>query len=732
VAGALGKHGDELCVAADGTAPFRSIQAALEAAPEGATVRITAGVYAEHLAITKPVTLVGDGWATTRVTLPYERVVLDPATLRAQSEAIAAAATDDQRDALTETFRRARIPRPVVQIDGVAGVTLRGLAFAMPGESREGVVEPGAILMTQAARVVIEDCALLGSPASGATITGASDVTLRRSLVGGADATGIAISGPEPKVLVSECEVRNCHHRGITVRGNAGTTIERCRISGSAWHGIRYDDSAPKVLGNTIHGNARSGIYASGETHAEVRGNLFLRNGMTGMSCWYQNQDRIEGNTFVADARSGLEVLGGSRPTVTRNLFHDLKQAIALGAVSGDGPGTKSTGVLDLRENVFSRVVVRVAGLPQQEGAADPSGTGGNRAEDIVFLGDGFALPAASPLRDTGVGAAEPLALASPWPLQPEERKEEQRRTAEARSHEFEAEARAAQVVSRSWVADLHQLRDRAKRDAAVAEVRAALASPDRGLRYAALLALNQAHDVEFDRSPLREVVADLCRSEAGDAQVCALYCLHRIGVRDEDRGFLLAALRAPSPPLAQSGTHLLMSFFDRRIEGPAADAALLLLRSAESSNVRSALTGLWGATASDEVQSRMLELERDATTRHDAIYFGLSTLQNKSRAVVERLVEALADPDHNNSGRALWGLGQGVSDGESKLVADAALALFEGRGAQSSRTDALRLLARHGGPVHAAGLRELLAIGLLQGALAHQVEDTIRAIEAR
>ena len=61
--------------------------------------------------------------------------------------------------------------------------------------------------------------------------------------------------------------------------------LRRNRISGSAWHGIRYDGAKPLVEGNLIYGNARSGIYASGKTAAEVRGNLFWRNEHGGMSC---------------------------------------------------------------------------------------------------------------------------------------------------------------------------------------------------------------------------------------------------------------------------------------------------------------------------------------------------------------------------------------------------------------------------------------------------------------
>jgi hypothetical protein len=70
-----------------------------------------------------------------------------------------------------------------------------------------------------------------------------------------------------------DSDVRNCYHRCVTLVTEEAT-VERCRISGSAWHGIRYDNCSPKILNNHIFGNARSGIYASGQTRATVVGNV--------------------------------------------------------------------------------------------------------------------------------------------------------------------------------------------------------------------------------------------------------------------------------------------------------------------------------------------------------------------------------------------------------------------------------------------------------------------------
>src|SRR5205823_5486936 len=136
------------------------------------------------------------------------------------------------------------------------------------------------------------------------------------------------------KLHLLDSDVRNCYHRCITISGE-GTLIERSRISGSAWHGIRYDNCSPTIRANLIFGNARSGIYASGTTTAQVTGNVFWRNEMDGMSCWFNNADHIEGNTFVGNLREGIAVLGDAKPTLARNIVAGSPVGVSCGPIAG-------------------------------------------------------------------------------------------------------------------------------------------------------------------------------------------------------------------------------------------------------------------------------------------------------------------------------------------------------------------------------------------------------------
>src|SRR4051812_35354759 len=51
-------------------AKYTSIQSAIDAAPDGATVRVAAGTYAERITIRKPLTLEGAGWEQTTIRIP--------------------------------------------------------------------------------------------------------------------------------------------------------------------------------------------------------------------------------------------------------------------------------------------------------------------------------------------------------------------------------------------------------------------------------------------------------------------------------------------------------------------------------------------------------------------------------------------------------------------------------------------------------------------------------------
>jgi hypothetical protein len=399
-------------------APSQSLQAAIEACPPGSVIRLVAGVYSERITIEKPITLVGAGW---------DKTVIGPAGAKPP----APKETRDARDAGSVRAPRVLL-EPTLLVRNTRDVELRGLRVRGPDSAADkGTLTEEALVVFDSAAVAVSECAGVGPSMNGISIRGASDVHLDHSLVAALWGTGVQASGDKAtggtggssaraRVEISDCDIRNCYHRCVTI-GSDDVVVERCLISGSAWHGIRYDGCSPTIRANQIFGNARSGIYASGETNAKVTGNVFWKNEMSGVSCWFKNADVIEGNTFVGNLREAIAVLGGSRPKISKNVFADNPIAVFANKIGGDAdPGALVPSELAIVANFFwanpigLKIADQTLPLPSGNELVDPG--------FVDAAAQKFALAPDAAARRASAGAADPILLASPFPIQPEEK----------------------------------------------------------------------------------------------------------------------------------------------------------------------------------------------------------------------------------------------------------------------------------------------------------------------
>ncbi|MGB7160744.1 MAG: M56 family metallopeptidase, partial [Tepidisphaeraceae bacterium] len=356
-------------------APGASLQKAIDKAPDGATITLGEGFYPESITITKPITLAGAGW---------DKTIIGPekaGTLSQQQK-------DEffkKLEATTDPEERARIAMelaagtqpPTIMVKRVAGVTIAGLRVrGAPTGSPDRLTGETLILFDGASACVLRECAIVGPASNGVSIVNGSDVRIERSLVAAIWNVGVRVYAGDrgmadakpAKVHLVNTDVRNCYHRCVTITGE-GSVVERCRISGSAWHGVRYDNCSPTIKDNQIFANARSGIYASGKTLARVTGNVFWRNEMDAMSCWFNNADVVEGNTIVGNcehAQAGSErerVLGQSG-----GLPDPRKASAASGGQREGGAGVRFGRSARLRAGAgFTRAQAR-----RRRGRSDP------------------------------------------------------------------------------------------------------------------------------------------------------------------------------------------------------------------------------------------------------------------------------------------------------------------------------------------------------------------------
>ncbi len=250
------------------------------------------------------------------------------------------------------------------------------------------------------------------------------------------------------------------------------------------------------------------------------------------------------------------------------------------------------------------------------------------------------------------------------------------------------------------WVKQARSLGEDAdeKRDNAVHEIADALKSDDAHLQIAAASALAQFGDVKFDKKEFRPRILELCRSKNAEVQRWAFYALLNNERQDGDLELLQEVMAEPvSGRLAESASHLLQSFDEGVIRGKSEEIVVRLLNSSDKSLRREALRGLWGAKYGEQITNRVIELVDNKDSHHDAIYYALSTSPEKTPAAIDKLIEVLSDPDWNNWGRAIWGLGYGVPEDQRTKVAAAMLQMYELRSDPKTRGKCERLVRAYG-----------------------------------
>jgi len=237
-------------------------------------------------------------------------------------------------------------------------------------------------------------------------------------------------------------------------------------------------------------------------------------------------------------------------------------------------------------------------------------------------------------------------------------------------------EARVTNVVpSQELSKAILQREDKLLRDKALERLQGMLAprSPD-SEKKEGLATLRSVLTAKFDHRPFRDRVLPLLQSQNADIRALALRCLPGLEATVDDLASVLALVQDPSPKVRHEVGPALIQIGQGQEQERVIPALVQLLKDQERDVVEWTIRSLWGQYSSPAFDEFLIHLARDPQYHHNVIYHCLSTMRSKSPAVCRRLVEELADPDWNNSGRAAWGLTYGVTEEAKGLVEEGLL----------------------------------------------------------
>ena len=421
-----------LTVDGQGKADYKTIQAAIEAAPDGAMIRVGAGVYRECLEVRKPLTIEGAGPDKTTIvsSTPWAGSMQE---FRSRFNALQAQGGEEARKALEEMVHQ--YGRPALLVADTEGVALRGLKLTLLSPEGEGLSVADGCVMLEKAKVELSNCAVVGAWTYGVSVAEGSGLKLRDCLVAAVLNSGVRVKGREGMgpIELTGTDFRKCS-MGVELLANCPVTIQDCRFLICDHAGVRYQEAAPSVI-HCAFVQAHQGISGWSQGGSVIRDSVFCMSDTFAVNIGSTSAARIENNTFVSNAFSVVMLRRPFGSTIRANIFSDNGVAVLLpeaekgesGApVDASGATASSAGI---GGNLFWRNSYNVGELHEDNEAHTQTTRSlpvplGNETTNPLFRSSSdldFGLQPDSPALVKKIGAQDPLPMASKWPVQSEE-----------------------------------------------------------------------------------------------------------------------------------------------------------------------------------------------------------------------------------------------------------------------------------------------------------------------
>jgi len=190
-----------------------------------------------------------------------------------------------------------------------------------------------------------------------------------------------------------------------------------------------------------------------------------------------------------------------------------------------------------------------------------------------------------------------------------------------------------------------------------------------------ALATLGPALTAKFDRAPFKALVLKRLKSRDAQIRALALSCLPGLGASASDLDSVIPLAEDPSPQVRMGVGAALIQLGKGEQKDKVIPVLMKLLKDKEDQKVIDrTIVSMWGQYSSPDFDALLIELSRNPSYHHNAIYYCLSTMRTKSLAVCRRLVEVLDKPELGGGGRAAWGLTYGVNEDAKSIVEEGLL----------------------------------------------------------
>jgi HEAT repeat protein len=287
-------------------------------------------------------------------------------------------------------------------------------------------------------------------------------------------------------------------------------------------------------------------------------------------------------------------------------------------------------------------------------------------------------------------------------------------------------ERRAPPVPAKELAKAILQRDDPVLREKGLERLKQLLAeSASDGDKRRGLATLQASLTAKFDRASFGPLVRPLLASRDAPVRALALRCLPGVGATIDDLPLVIPLAGDPSAQVRQLVGGALIQLGKGQRSETVIPALMALLKDEDSKVVEQTIRSMWGQYHSPAFDALLIKLSYEERYHHNVIYFCLSTMRSKSPAVCRRLVEVLAEPDWNDSGRAAWGLTYGVTEEAKALVEAGLLKALPEETNEGTRKNEFRALAGVATEASRPYLRSVVASDMETDA----IKDTARRI---